>query len=463
MTILYVNEEEEHVSSQAASSKSIQFTSNVCPAGPGLEHTCDLPFGFLWTPFANDDNDCHSSYRVLEKDAALCLHCMAYRNPYVKVVDVMNGIWICNLCGNRNVSPVEEGEGGEGEGRCHKRYLSKALAKQQECNDGGDHDDYDGFEISEEVYVKLLSSRNKTQKGHSLASGAPKNSTSYVFVVDANIATEEVMHIRNAIEDVLKTLVEDASPEVEDIKVGLVVFQKSVSVYQVGLRGIASADIICADGDDDDNDNDYNASNSEFPSFEGSSESQPECNESRDSVNHRDLFQTSNSIYFTSIVDDSNAIEDFLHVLTASCGGDSLVDSHGHRSVVKKLSRSEILRLRREARKKNGGNGAKFSNIEKAQVSRTPAKNEFRCTGKAMEVALDLAMSAGCVSGRVILFNSGMVNVGPGSMVDPYGPKCYTQRVETSVLIESSDFFRELGSLGIENGIGIDVLCSGKQ
>jgi len=382
---------------------------------------------------------------------------MAYRNPFVKAVDVMNGVWICNLCGNRNVSPVEE----EGGGRCHKRYLNEVLAKQQERNDN--HDD-DGFEMSEEVYVKLLSSRKKAQRGQSLASGAPKNSTSYVFVVDANIATEEVMHIRNAIEDVLKTLVEDASPEVEDIKVGLVVFQKSVSVYQVGLRGIASADVICAGDDDDDNDNnDNNAANSEFQSFDGSSDSQPECNESRDSVNHRDLFQTSNSIYFTSIVDDSNAIEEFLHVLTASCGGDSLVDSHGHRSVVKKLSRSEILRLRREARKKDGGNGAKFSNIEKAQVSRTPARNEFRCTGKAMEVALDLAMSAGCVSGRVILFNSGMVNVGPGSMVDPYGPKCYTQRVETSVLIESSDFFRELGSMGIENGIGVDVLCSGKQ
>ena len=86
----------------------------------------------------------------------------------------------------------------------------------------------------------------------------------------------------------------------------------------------------------------------------------------------------------------------------------------------------------------------------------------MRCTGMAMKVAVDLAISSGSKTGRIFLFTSGMPSVGPGAMVDPFGPKCHTQRVDTSALIDSADFFRTLGEVSAEAAIGVDVLCSGK-
>ena len=124
------------------------FSSRQCPpASGGLEHSCQLPFGFLWTPFAGivlpassssssaadpdvvantttqdssgdpdvavvvnhgtsgDDDDDDSLPPVL------CTTCLAYMNLYC---DTRQGgkIWICPFCQCENGMPTRGGGGG---------------------------------------------------------------------------------------------------------------------------------------------------------------------------------------------------------------------------------------------------------------------------------------------------------------------------------------------------------------
>ena len=399
---------------------TLSFTAKKCPNAPGLENTCELPFGMLWTPFAGDGScngsspEDNTSTLDLDSEAALCLHCLAYRNPFVKVLDWDNGVWQCNICGSKNVVKGQR----------------KALAEAIENSESN------GFDVRDQLYCKPIGRRCafNPNLSENVAEKDMYSSVCYIFVIDLNIPTNQIVAMRDTIKRELK----DKQSEKNSGMLGLIVFGKTVSVYKLGIRGIASAEVLKGDTDYFH----YCQHASSYSSSKVSSRS---------------------SLSLVSLSDESS-LDIFFQCLTAACGGDSSVDIAGNRTIGKKPTRSEILRKRREARERSKNLSPTQSHVDSHILPprRTANYKEFRCTGAAIETAISLAKSSECMVGRVILFTSGMPSIGPGAIVDPFGPKCQTQRVDTFDLFESSKYFRELGLIGMHSGIGIDVLCSGK-
>ena len=54
-------EQEIHPAFRRRADEGVVFTASKCPPGPGLENSCELPFGLVWTPMAiyneKDDDD----------------------------------------------------------------------------------------------------------------------------------------------------------------------------------------------------------------------------------------------------------------------------------------------------------------------------------------------------------------------------------------------------------------------
>ena len=406
---------------------TLSFTAKQCPNAPGLENTCELPFGMLWTPFAEDSNTIEDNSHDLDSEAALCLHCLAYRNPFVNVLDWDNGVWQCNLCGLKNV----------------------VKGQRKQLGDAIENSESNGFEIRDQLYRKPIKRQDtfSVQSEHIADNQSSIHQTSvcYMFVIDLNIPTSQVIAVRDSIRDLLKEKKNDKSSDM----LGLIVFDKNLSIYKLGLRGIASAEI----------------SKGDVQAFEYCRNTRiSRTSTASDASYSSTKLSPTPSLHLVKLSDESS-LDIFFECLTAACGGDSSVDSDGNRTTRRKPTRSEVLRLRREARERNKQqSSSKPRNVSDELTHRKKeSSKEFRCTGAAIETAIALTKSSECFTGRVVVFTSGMPSIGPGSMIDPYGPKCYTQRVDTFDLHDAARYFREVGVIGMENGIGIDVLCSGKH
>ena len=64
------------------------FTAGKCPPAPGLGASCELPFGFVWTPMAGIGGGCRLGAPTVVDAPALppviCLRCLCYLNPYAE-------------------------------------------------------------------------------------------------------------------------------------------------------------------------------------------------------------------------------------------------------------------------------------------------------------------------------------------------------------------------------------------
>mmetsp|Transcript_10954 Transcript_10954/g.16445 ORF Transcript_10954/g.16445 Transcript_10954/m.16445 type:complete len:1000 (+) Transcript_10954:41-3040(+) len=430
-----------------SSSSPLSFTSKYCPHAPGLKNSCELPFGLIWSPFQSckQPSDTTSRSRTNaggdednSTDAVLCLHCLAYMHSFVEIY-LSKGLWKCSFCGASNCAP-------------QKVLESVLVASRNNINEN--------ITMVEEVFHETIT---LSKEALTSATETEVKSPCYVFVIDNNIPADQVLAIRDGLKKILDEIGEgtencDGSFTRSDVRLGLIVFDETVSVYQLGVRGIASADVFSGhghpyegyDGRADDSATDgENATTTTVQNIDGKNGNGASIRTKPQRFNH---ISSSTSLYFASFC-GGDSCETFLQSITASCAGDQSVDLGGSSGP---KSRKDLLRQRREARKTNKVKTAKT-------VKRQKRKMEMRCTGMAMKVAVDLAISSGSKTGRIFLFTSGMPSVGPGAMVDPFGPKCRTQRVDTSALIDSAEFFRTLGEVSAEAAIGVDVLCSGTQ
>lgn len=186
------------------------FTSTKCPPGPGLQYSCELPFGFIWTPMSPS-----SSVALVSRDDALppviCLTCLAYMNQY-SIVEESTGIWVCSLCGEQNVAP-ESLFSGTKESSADEANISLALVAPV---------------VEYRQRVNLVTPQ-----------GAVPNSRSYVLVLDGNLPCEEVKAVVTAMQKLLLQEVERGM----HIQLALVVYDEMVSIYQLGIVGMASADV----------------------------------------------------------------------------------------------------------------------------------------------------------------------------------------------------------------------------
>jgi hypothetical protein len=180
------------------------FSASKAPPGPGLEQSCELPFGCLWTPLSSPSDD--SDWAVHHcKGAALppvtCLTCCAYLNIYAEL-NVDENTWICPLCFGKNVTTPA--------------VLQSSITQVP------------GIEYRQTVLES-----------------DEKDSLTIILVMDQNLPQAEAQAIGVAVQKVLeaKQAFNDGNTR---LQLGIITFAKQVHVYQVGnaSHGLVSADVF---------------------------------------------------------------------------------------------------------------------------------------------------------------------------------------------------------------------------
>ena len=409
------------------------FTASKCPSDAGLKNSCELPFGFVFSPMAatGDGSDDNDSEKIPIIDCAsnslppvLCLACLAYINPFDEI-DKKTGTWVCSLCGHKNFLPIEEVFERSPlmtamNSPCveYRQVVSKPQPNEEEKKD----DEY--YKNNEE---------------------GPDYCT-YIFVVDENLSPKDGQAIIPALEAVLKEQSSN-SDMYSKARIGLIVFGGSTKIYQLGLSGgLASADMYVP-GDFDDDDDEFDK-DTERRSYIGEMQSGG----------------------FTSL---RNSLSSIFGVTINEAIDESVTASTGHTS-----SRMAMLSRKKAARLRKQENDDDTSIAEKSPwVNRTGDSNSGyrkRCTGKALQCALDLASASTSKSSRtsrIILFTNGYPNIGDGSVVTSKdglegsrknrGKRATHSIVDTNMLQKAVDYFDVTANAAVSYGIGIDVICCG--
>eukprot|EP00533_Pseudo-nitzschia_delicatissima_P000494 CAMPEP_0116085742 /NCGR_PEP_ID=MMETSP0327-20121206/4484_1 /TAXON_ID=44447 /ORGANISM="Pseudo-nitzschia delicatissima, Strain B596" /LENGTH=926 /DNA_ID=CAMNT_0003576747 /DNA_START=93 /DNA_END=2873 /DNA_ORIENTATION=- len=407
------------------------FTAMKCPHDTGLKNSCELPFGMVWTPMAvtgdesgEDDSDAMPIIDCGTKalPPVLCLLCLAYINPYVEI-DKKTGVWECALCGQDNVLP---------------KNLLRAGSKVMTALNSPI------VEYHCEVSKPEPSEEGKKEKGYKYSKYEDEDEEdycSYILVVDENLSPKDGQAIAPAMEAILKEREsDDAFPKT---RIGLVVFGKSISIYQLGISGLASADVIGGPEDFYDDDDEF--------------DEEVERRSYIADVQNGDLTSLKNSLssIFGVSVDETSDSSGFLSLGT---------------SRMAMLSRKKEARLRKE----ENGTDQKLNGAAKSPWIQSPEESsssyQTRCTGKALQCALDVA-NAKSRTARVILFTNGCPNSGDGSVVDPEnsmekskikrGKGAAPSIVDTGMLQKAVEFFDAYANEAISEGIGVDVFCCG--
>lgn len=338
------------------------FSASKCP--PSKDATCELPFGFVWSPL-QPQRPASSSY---ENDAGeICISCLAYVNMYANIVHLKENreYWVCPFCHTRNavrstpdevalISPIVE----------YRQILEKT-------------DDI-----------------------------LPKQQVSIMLVIDSNLPKEEVKAIGKMIEDLVRS-------SSKTWKIGLMVFDTQVSVYQLGTSsGLASCQVF---------------------------------------LDNKDLIDDPSFYLLTK-----SSVDPLWRALGARFGFSS---SSNQKTPAPVKSRLQMLKERKEARllanQQQQGGGGEDDPIGVTTASPwivAPTTNTAypRATGLAIQCALDMAISGT----RIWLFTNGCPNLGDGSVID-----AESHDIADYKLARAISFFRMVGQS--VDSVAVDVFCSG--
>jgi hypothetical protein len=174
---------------------------------------------------------------------------------------------------------------------------------------------------------------------------------------------------------------------------------------------------------------------------------------------------------YTVTVTPNDALESLWMCLAAVYG--TTMGSQDENVVENKVSRMEMLRRKKEARlsgQQDRADSTRIANESPWTMAREKitAKRRERCTGEAIEYAIDLASvdpENASRTARILLFTNGCPNHGAGSVVsfDSVGAldKARADIVDPSKLPRAVEYFKILGEVSAETGIAIDVMCTG--
>jgi len=79
-----------------SSPRFLRFTSSCCAVDSNTQKNISVPLACVWQPFARQA-DGEQPIPLVESAPYRCTRCMAYANPFFKVIDVRK--WQCNICG----------------------------------------------------------------------------------------------------------------------------------------------------------------------------------------------------------------------------------------------------------------------------------------------------------------------------------------------------------------------------
>jgi hypothetical protein len=339
-------------------------------------------------------------------------------NPFVEM-NYATGVWNCPLCGQDNVAPKKDLHQGS--------YLTMAL--QSACVE----------------YRQPPQDENGEDATNYMTQMDDEDFCTYVLVVDENLAPCDGQAIAPAVEALLKD--ELNSEGFPKARIGLVTFAKTVSVHHLGLSGLTSSDVYTPpDPTKEITETDMLASDTEKRAY---------------------LAEMQPGQAFHAM---KNALSSIFDVVTNENSDNS--------SMFGLSPRMSLLAKKKEARirKERQGNGVNHNPVESPWVKvRTDAKagRPIRCTGDAVQCALDLASAAIAKpsrTARVILFTSGCPNSGEGSVValetanDKMSKRLKRPThdvVDTALLQKSVEYFDMTATFAVSTGVGFDVFCSG--
>ena len=347
--------------------------------------------------------------------AVLCITCLAYLNLYAEF-NSDTGFWTCPLCGAKNVAPLVSL-------RTAGTLASQLLAQPI-------------VEFRQQLIVNP--EQLKTP-----------DTCSIILVMDQNLPAAEAQAVGSTMQTILSELAMDKSC---GIRLGLITFGRQVSVYQLGITGLASADVF----------------------------------------RHPDAFSEHHiqSRHYLQTIRPGDDLECIWRCLSAVYG----ITMQDENVEQNKPSRLDRLRQRKEARlrrQEGGGSvdspplGIEHSNTHSATVLAkspwTEARNKAaalqtkRCTAEAIQCAIDLATvdtddSKSSRTSRILLFTNGCPNYGEGSVVvddkhQQAKPKDRTKPspdiVDPVNLAQTVQYFKMVAKSAGELGVAMDVLCTG--
>ena len=363
------NESSIHPAYRERAGDGAIFTSSKCPSGPGLKHSCELPFGLVWTPMGISD----TKAVVQDIPPILCLKCLSYMSLYAKF-DANTHVWTCPLCGADNVAPKE---------------IFNTTAN----------------ELSSIVVSPIVEYRQTI-------TATQQDAMNIILVVEGNLEPAEANAIGKALESIWNSL----GNKMQTVRLGLVIFDETIRIYQLGLTGMASADVIALPLDDE---------------------------------TDQELITRQTKMEQKSYLSDDPALTTFWFCMAAIFGGDVKENS------TQTLSRKETLRRNKLARHRGNGRSNK---TESPWLAASVSTIKSRCTGEALQTAIDLAnFGASARTSRILLFTSGCPNMGDGSLVRPEKPDV----VDPHQMKLAIPYFSLIGNDALDSGIGIDVFCGG--
>jgi len=340
-----------------------------------------------------------------------------------------------------------------------------------------------------------------------------------MIVLDGNVSPSGVRCILHQLESIYNRS-NSNSDDVDDdvvVRFGLVMYTSVITVYQVGLRGIASADFYHPRNNNNNNNKDLASSpplsvvGEEDLNYNASSSSMDEFDSGLDESKERmylgpwEGIRRCATAYFG--LEDSRGDDDdrnkntigtiattITHTTNTSGGGSTKV-----------LSRKEIMKLKREARlqkrdekKNSNNNGNNTSNARRQEIVRNDlmtmmrtattwqtaggrttiessktTKRQRRCTGEAVAYASRIVSMHEYTTSRLVVFTSGCCSVGSGSVVvdedsQEYGHQRTSSSnsssrdvIDSSNLEAASHYLHLVGKDAFGKGIGVDVFCAG--
>jgi len=416
------------------------FSSRKCPPAIGLDQSVELPFGFVWTPFgeaAADANNSSTTTVSINRDLppVLCVTCLSYMNLYCETLE-HNNTWICPFC------KCENG-----------RQLSSA------------ENDVDN--IANTVLVSPTLEFRQPLLPHSVKQQQqPDDALTMIFVLDTNLPATEAHAVGSMLQ---KLLLQEDTKRRPTIHLGLVLFGKNVSVYQLGVAsGMALADVVSS---------------------------------------HEGL--TTERLQQRAYLTEASNVDALLNCIAAQFGVDESSSSSSssetaasatETATTPKQSRLQMLKERKEARlrareqeqERSSSNNNNSRNTKPSNNHHLPtspwtaararaAANQppYRCTGEALQCAIDLVTSSTAAAAgstpsrtaRILLFTNGCPNIGDGSVVAGVDddddvtvavkPAQRYSTVDTVKLARASEYFELVAKTAAEGGIGMDVFCTG--
>jgi hypothetical protein len=314
-------------------------------------------------------------------------------------------------------------------------------------------------------------------------SSVPNNVT--ILVLDGNLPAKEVSSIVHVLDGLLGGDSGDAGGDGDSStnqQVGLIIYTSVVHVYQVDLNGVCSSDVYSTlsdpyiqpkdeEGGGNGGGGGANTSHTEFQGWK-----------ERRYLGSWDQVVSCIGAFFGTTTMSSNVTEPSL--VSENEPSSSTTSTRMNKPP---LTRKELLRAKREARIQTQNQSRKdqapHRPVEETQLEqflerkkqRLSNRKRMRCTGEAVSYALHLACTQTrlSASGRILLFTNGCPNSGWGSVVsnqDISSSVEATKRnrlkrtldvIDPEQMEEASGYAEFVGTEAFENGIGVDVFCSG--